>query len=133
MTFELRCYMVIDYSHYKLHFFCYIISIYVYWLYLVFEIPNKEPYFDWLLWDVKISTCQYGKTTGPICMKFIGCYEWAYRGLYTNFQSILKVYKNIGIFNFKGYMCFLWSYMYAEKLKELSNLLNWHENELTLA
>ena len=66
-------------------------------------------------------------------MKFIGFNEWAYRGLYTNFQSILKFYTNIEIFNFKGYRCFLWSHFQAEKLKELSNLLILHENELTLA
>ena len=56
-------------------------------------------------------------------MKFKGFNEQAYRGLYTNFQSILKFYTNMGIFNSKGYRCFLWSYIDAKKLKELSNLL----------
>ena len=66
-------------------------------------------------------------------MKFTGFNKQAHRGLYTNFQSILKFYKNVVIFNFKGYLCFLSSYIYTEKLKELSNLLTLHENELTLA
>ena len=44
VTLELRYYTVIDYYHYKLHFLCYIICVYVYWLYLVFGIPNKEPF-----------------------------------------------------------------------------------------
>ena len=66
-------------------------------------------------------------------MKFTGFNDWAHRGLYTNFQCNLNFYTNIGIFNFKGYRCFIWSYMYAEKLKELSNLLIFHENKLILA
>ena len=61
-------------------------------------------------------------------MKFTGFNEEAYRDLYTNFQSILKFYKNIGIFNFEDYGCFLWSYIHTEKLKELCNSLNLHEN-----
>ena len=66
-------------------------------------------------------------------MKFTGLNEQAYRSLYNNFQSILKCHKNIGIFNFEGYRCLLWSYLHVEKLKELSNLLNLHGNESTLA
>ena len=66
-------------------------------------------------------------------MKFTGFNEQAHRGLYTNFQSNLKFYTNIGIFSFKGYRCFLWSYMYTEKLKQLNNLLIFHENKLILA
>ena len=66
-------------------------------------------------------------------MKFTGLNGQAYRGLYTYFQSILKFYKNVGIFNSEDYRCLLWCYIHAEKLKELSNLLNLHENKSTLA
>ena len=45
---------------------------------------------------------------------------------------ILNFNKNVGILSFEGYGCFLWSYMYTEKLKELSNLLIFHKNELVL-
>ena len=81
----------------------------------------------------KISTCQYSKTTGPILIKFTGSNEQAHRGLYTIFQSNLKFYIKVGIFSFKGHGCFLWSYMHTAKLKELSNLLIFHENKLILS
>ena len=59
-----------------------------------------------------------------------------YRGVFIeliyNFQTNLNFNKNVGILSFKGYRCFLWSYMYTEKLNELSNLLIFHENELLL-
>ena len=61
-------------------------------------------------------------------MKFTGYNEKTHRGLYTN----LKFYKNIEIFSFNGYRWFLWSYIHLEKLKELSYLLIFHENELIL-
>ena len=86
------------------------------WYLRQFQVRN-----DWILWDVKISTCWYSKTTGLIFMKFTGFNEWALRSLYTNFQSILNFFTNIGIFSFKGYKCVLWSYMYTEKLNKLSN------------
>ena len=87
-------------------------------------------YFDYILWDIKTLTCQCSKTTELILMKFTGDNEQTHRGLYTNFQSNLKFYKNIEICSFNGYRWFLWSYMHIEKLKELSNLLIFHENEL---
>ena len=43
-----------------------------------------------------------------------------------------KIFKNIEILSFNGYRWFLWSYMYKEKLKELSYLLMFHENKLVL-
>ena len=63
-------------------------------------------------------------------MKFTGYNEQIYRALYTNFQRNLKFHKNIEICSFNGYRWFLWSGMHLEKLKELSYLLNFHENEL---
>ena len=86
-----------------------------------------------VLWDIKTLTCQYFKTTGPILMTFTGYNEWTHRGLYTNLQSNLKFCTKVRIFSFKGYGCFLWSNMYTEKLKELSNLLIFHENGLILS
>ena len=50
-----------------------------------------------------------------------------------NFQSNLKFYKNIEIFSFVEYRCVLWPFIYIEKLKELSYLLIFHENELILS
>ena len=43
------------------------------------------------------------KTTYPIELKLTGPIEWVNDDLYTNFQSILKIYKNPIIFNFKAY------------------------------
>ena len=86
-----------------------------------------------ILWDVKISNCQYSKTTGLILMKFTGYNKQIDRGLYTNFQNNLNFYTKVRIFSFKEYSCFQWCYLYTEKLKELSNLLNFHENELILS
>ena len=74
-----------------------------------------------VLWDIEILTCWYFKTTGSILMKFTGYSKWMNRGLCTNFQNNLKFYIKIRIFSFKGYRCFLWSYRYTEKLKELCN------------
>ena len=66
-------------------------------------------------------------------MKFTGYNEQTHKVLYTNFQRNLKFYKNVGICSFNGYRWPLWSYMHIGKLKELSYLLIFHENELILS
>ena len=45
----------------------------------------------------------YAETTCPIDLKLTVYIRWAYRSLYTDFQMILKFYKNIEILNFKGH------------------------------
>ena len=65
-------------------------------------------------------------------MKFTGYSKQTHRGLYINFQSNLNFHIKVGFFSFKGYTWFLWSYMHIEKLKELSYLLIFHENEFNL-
>ena len=50
-----------------------------------------------VLWDIEIFTCKYFKTTGPILMKFTRYNKWTHKGLYTNFQSSLKIYRKLRI------------------------------------
>ena len=66
-------------------------------------------------------------------MKFTQLTKEGIKSEYTDFQSTLRFYIKLGIFSFKGYGYFLWPYMYTEKLKELSNLLIFYENELILS
>ena len=66
-------------------------------------------------------------------MKFTGYNERTHEVLYINFQRNLKFHKNIKTFSFNGYRWFLWFYMYVEKLKDLSYVLNFHENKLILS
>ena len=61
----------------------------------------------------------YMKTTYAIELKLTELTEWVNDGLYINFQSILRFYKKLGIFNFKGHRCLLWSCKYPNTLKEL--------------
>ena len=68
-----------------------------------------------------------------ILMNFTRYEEQTHRGLYTNFQSNPKFYKNIEIFSFIEYRCVLWPLIYIEKLTELSYLLIVHENKLVLS
>ena len=63
------------------------------------------------------------KTTYPIELKLKGFIERVNDGLYTDFQSILKIDKNFIIFNFKAYRCLIWSCKYPYTLKELKNWL----------
>ena len=146
MTHKLKCYTVIYYCYYRLQFFCHIICALcvnemftllihqgIWYIFLILNVSIKIHFILKILWDVKISNYQYSKTTGPILMKFTGFHKQVHRGLYTNFQSNLKFYTKVRIFNFKGYRCLPWSYMYTEKIKELSNLLIFHENDLILS
>ena len=98
--------------------------VYIFLIFASFASGYKDiHYYHYLvLWDINTLTCQYSKTTGPILMKLIGYDEHTHRGLYTNFQSNSKFCIKVRIFSFKGYGCFLWSCMYAQNLKELSNL-----------
>ena len=98
-----------------------------------FDWYKDKLYSDYILWDIKTLTCQYSKITGLTLLKFTGYNVQTHRGMYTNFQSNLKIYKNIEILSFNGYRWSLWSHMYREKLEEMSYLLIFHENELTLA
>ena len=73
--------------------------------------------------DFKTLKVQYSKTTCPIEFKLTGSVEQVNKSLDIDFQVILKFYKNIGIFNFKGHIHLLWSCKYVYKLKELEYLL----------
>ena len=69
--------------------------------------------------DFKTLNVHYSKNTCPIEFKLTGSIVGANKSLYIDFQVILKFYKNIRIFNFKGHRCFLWSSKHVNKLKEL--------------
>ena len=65
---------------------------------LVFNVS----YFNLINYDLSIKidrfealNCHCSKTTGPIFIKFTELNEQAYKGLYINFQVILKFYKNL--------------------------------------
>ena len=59
----------------------------------------------------------YVETTCSIDLKLTGSIVQVNRSLYTDFQAILKFYKNIQIFNFKVHRHLLWSCEYTNKLK----------------
>ena len=59
------------------------------------------------------------KTTYLIKLKLTELIQQVNKDVYTDFQGILKFYKNYIIFNFKAYRDLLWFCKYSNKLKAL--------------
>ena len=74
--------------------------------------------FDINTTNFKTLNVQYAKTTCLIDFKLTASTVWVNRSLYTDFQVILNLKKNIRIFSFKGHRHLLWSCKYTDKMKE---------------